>query len=319
MLYPSWKGYGMGRVNRSLLILALLTAGLYAPSTPATARRLPVAAGITQLHGDATSWMRVRLPQPVTVSTKPFDNPLVTVLDGGDIAGVVLKQDVPFGGIEVVGMRADLCPQPRCAGEALATTHVVDPAAERHRRRVTLPAGKYLLYLITNGAPTQVRLKLPGLPGQASFAPTVPARVAFGEPETTSPAPAGPYVYSAEATHNIDGAGISFLALEFDTERFAGASLSSCIEPDQEELDPSDAVACEGGRTAGTGVFTRNDLEGGRKIVMSMGLLGSDSWSHRINYRSAALVDGFEARGFSLSYDTGRRGGWWMYSLSWSY
>lgn len=47
----------------------------------------------------------------------------------------------------------------------------------RPARTITLPAGDYRLYLIADGGPVTIRLRLNGLKGVTAVTPTVPATV----------------------------------------------------------------------------------------------------------------------------------------------
>jgi hypothetical protein len=149
----------------------------------------------------------------------------------------------------------------------------------------------------------------------------MPAEATFGDADTfVSEPPVGdPLVYSAKHKHRLTHAGISMVAFELDTEAFAAMSLSSCVEPIDNEIEDPAGNVCEGGMTAGSGAFTRHDLAGGRKIVVSKGFADPNVWNHQLSYRSGAVIKSFEAREFSLSYVDGNRDGKWLYSLSFSY
>jgi hypothetical protein len=300
------------------LRVAVALSGLVlavAPAPVGRASAVPRAklAGTTIVSTADSGWMPVTLPRDVTISTAPFDNPLITLTSGGPLSVVVLRQDVKRG-VEVVYKQADLC-RPDCKGQALSSLTAWDPTAKEFSKKMTLPAGRYQLYVIALEEPTAVRMKLPGLSGRTQLHPGLPVDLTSKEMRTTDPP--SPYNFSAQVDHTVDGRGLSLIAAEADTDHFVAGNMSSCIEAaDGETPAPVDDPTCEGGRTAGTGVVVNNLAEGGRKVLMSMGLLGRGAYEHQLRLRQASAIRSFHVRHLLLNYSSPYRHNDWLYSMS---
>jgi hypothetical protein len=192
---------------------------------------------------------------------------------------------------------------------------VWDPNATLREERIFLPKGRYQLYVVTTGRPVTARIKLPGLSGSTRLSPKARADVTTRDISSTEPP--SPAVYSTQLDHNLSNRGLSLVAAELDTDRFVASNFSACIEPSDGEVPAAaDEPTCEGGRTAGSGTVTDKTANGGRKTIISMGLLGPGSYEHQLRFRQASLVRSFDARHILLSYETSDRNDDWLYSMS---
>jgi hypothetical protein len=82
-------------------------------------------------------------------------------------------------------------------------------------RVFTLPPGRYLIYVVADGGPVEITLRLPGAtPGVSRLSPEEPSSAGV---ISTPSAGSLPNSYSAGATHSLDGGGflVSTRTLEF--------------------------------------------------------------------------------------------------------
>lgn len=169
---------------KRVLAASVLVAAQLAGSGGARGADVRRLAGTTKIVGSSTALVRVVLPEAVTIAARPFDNPVVKVSTAGQLGGLVLKQDVPKGAAEVVALSIDPCDERPCDQDRLEFVQTYPFGDEG---RLTLPAGRYLLYLVTDGARTEVELKLPGLAGTETLRPSGRAAAEFGELEALGP------------------------------------------------------------------------------------------------------------------------------------
>lgn len=145
----------------------------------------------TVIHGGSSSFMKVVIPKRVWLSgahdlwIPHLTNPDVAVSGRGRVIGLVLtKMEDKRHGDEratLVVTRYGMCrgracvPGPQPVKDVVAYGENTQTADDLSR--IDLPAGIYGLYLITDGAPVTVSLRLHGLSGTRDLAPTRPASV----------------------------------------------------------------------------------------------------------------------------------------------
>lgn len=165
----------MARI-RAALAAATLLLTVPVPAVFASAR--PSLAGVTTISGTRSASVAVRLTKPATLRDPLLEDAArndVGVTTAGRFGGFVLVQEgVPaLSQIVVVGGRL---PEPS------GKLHFVYPANGLGAGTWRLPAGNYRLYLVTDGKPTTVRLRLPGLSGTTSLRPAGAASAALTFP-----------------------------------------------------------------------------------------------------------------------------------------
>ena len=208
------------RMRLAVATIALV-AGAVVPASASSSRAVPTVtlAGRVTMTG-SSSWVRVvTLPQAVKVS---FSD--VAVGTGrGRFRGFVLKKDgkrdidgqTPFASSIASGG----CVTRACTPDAPTLAHGgaqnVYPSTQAEPFAAVLPAGRYHLYFVADGAPATATLYLHGLRGQVTISGGAPAAVTMATPAPDSLGPQTPagnlgQVYSAGVSHQI-GPGDAYL------------------------------------------------------------------------------------------------------------
>lgn len=192
---------------RSLVTLLSAAALVSSPAVSARpegpAHERPVTLGhVNAISAARPGWIDVVVP-----AAAKLDFPLLrrnrdlSVEGAGRFAGIILtKGPRPFEGPTLVGAVIRTCGRPACAsGRPVMLTN---PMNMNPGSRIRLPAGDYRLYVVTDGAPVDVRLTLHGLSGSRSISPTAAADVSVGNlPVHVGGGDANPvYVSGGDAT-----------------------------------------------------------------------------------------------------------------------
>ena len=185
--------YVRGRRTTSILVSLGCVALTAAAISPATARS-PVdrvtLGGVNVISGDSITGMSVRIPEPVTVEGDPFSNDDVSYSGPGRVVGLALvEQGVPLRrAFELVSVRWSYCGEPGCPPDPDDVAEITT-SSDFRGKRWEIPAGDYRLYLIADGKPVEVTLKLHGLDGSTDLHPgdLVGGRIAA--PDATVPEP----------------------------------------------------------------------------------------------------------------------------------
>jgi hypothetical protein len=183
----------------ALLAVSALTAA------PATAAPAPLTLGGTVTMTASAPYARaVVLPRDVTVHWSDW----TISTTGGRYAGFVLRADGRGARPLASGLRPGDCATRGCRRPAWSGTFTWDFVYGAGAQpgdgpdAGTLPAGRYHLYLVTDGAPVTVRLRLPGLRGSTSVTGGSPAAVTVQSPAAaTYDPPATGTRYSAGVVH----------------------------------------------------------------------------------------------------------------------
>ncbi|MBI4729532.1 MAG: hypothetical protein HY775_08545 [Acidobacteria bacterium] len=152
--------------------------------------------------------MRVRIPAPSTVSNEPEGNLDISIEGSGRFKGLVLVQDVPPDDQTIlVAVRVPedaLCGATYCPATPLVATEAWGPGAELVvGEQLPLPAGTYRLYVMAEGGPVSITLRLHGLTGSTSLRPTKPARLFAWDWKPKVPMSPYQLVFSDWATFDI--------------------------------------------------------------------------------------------------------------------
>lgn len=162
-------------IARAVAMVGLLAAGLVGmPAESATVANL---AGLTVIHAAAPASMDVRLPRAATVAT-PFEaSPDLTVEGSGRLISFVLTGlDAGNRSVTIAGGtigNADqshrfLMPLPLFPAPGGGTFEIVKTFGDT----TSIPAGLYRLYVVPDGSPARISLRLRGLTGRTVLAPT---------------------------------------------------------------------------------------------------------------------------------------------------
>lgn len=173
--------------------LALLAAGaaLAGPAAAATGAGAGAAslAGVETVVATRSSYQPVLLSAPATVDIESSwtsadgsdPNKDLVVKGRGRVIGFVLTQmsssSPPTSNAPtLIGLQVGLCDSPGCAPQAPPLFGVLAYGdrvrLDANGSHATLPAGRYGLYALTDGAPVDVQLRLHGLQGSSLLTPT---------------------------------------------------------------------------------------------------------------------------------------------------
>lgn len=268
----------MKRLPCAFLVLLLAAPPVAMPGTTAKARTTrgastPRLAGVTTIIGNETAVTEVTVPAAaqIRIRTRGEDPregkpvPGTDINSAGRVAGFYLTEpDVTdFSRTSLMGVRVRLCDDSGCRRRDRAyqfTNSSVNDATtggeHRHPLWMDIPAGRYLLYLFTDGAPVTVRLRFKGLPGSTRIRPTTEVGSGFSLPtpenSTTTPGNKA-FWYSHDADFDAD-AGFFFGLLRMEVKTWSHLQWGVCIEQDPMLPPPlASAPQCPGGFGGGSG------------------------------------------------------------------
>ncbi|HYO60962.1 MAG TPA: hypothetical protein VEU29_03585 [Actinomycetota bacterium] len=291
------------------LLAALCSAVVLTAPAPAAAARTapPQLAGVTRIVGDTTSAMWVTVPHKASFTWKLDENPDVRIDGGGRMAGVVITEG-DFGDrgrlFAMMG-RASFCRARGCTSE---DTHQFLTGQNPHQApsdKFVLPAGRYLLYLIADGAPASVTLRLHGLPGKARIVPRTPvdAEVHVPTPQTEVMGPDEKVYWFGDAGTIDADAGLIAGAMSLDTKNWSRGSWGSCLQRVVLEPEPVGySPACPAGASARTTVGS--PVPGDQHIhdTSIWNVAPGGRWGLGMNYVAVADVQSVAAVTLYLPY-----------------
>lgn len=137
----------------------------------AAAPRVPVLRGHTTVTADSTTFTTVRLPRDV----EGFEEIETTLHGRGRVRGLVLTEVAEnfSDAATYVTVAPGYCTTPGCGDEE----NEYGGWSFLLYRGGVLPAGTYRLFVIADGAPQRVELRIEGLRGRTSITPKNPALV----------------------------------------------------------------------------------------------------------------------------------------------
>lgn len=152
-----------------LLLLSVVGSGSASAATPTLT-----------VSGSRSGSAVIELARPTVVSHDgTADSPQIEVSGGGRLAGVVLSR-IGAPAASLVAVNFNLCGTPGCQGVPFEYV-VGDPVSPLPSGggRVQLPAGRYRVTLLADGAEVTVRLALPGLARSVAVRATGPTAAAY--------------------------------------------------------------------------------------------------------------------------------------------
>ena len=171
-----------GLAPRAVTVLAagMVLASLAAPLQTVAAEPAVSLKGVNILEGDASGYVRVRVPSRVTVDSAFSTNKSVSVSGTGRLQGIVLRQlgvaersdeaMLAAGRFDPAIFCDETCTKPANGISVVSNQPLSDEYA------FILPAGDYHLHLVTDGGPARVTLRVPELAGEQRLSPTARTR-----------------------------------------------------------------------------------------------------------------------------------------------
>jgi hypothetical protein len=149
---------------------------------------------------------KVRLPRDVTIDIRKGTlfgrGSGIELLGGGRMIGIAIVQDgSAWVGPRLAAFRFRECGEPGCFGSASPMKFTVPFGVPE----VSLPAGKYAIHVVTDGAPVEIRLAIPQLHGSTVLSDGSPARVDLATPESSIASRSGPSIFEASRTYRVFG------------------------------------------------------------------------------------------------------------------
>lgn len=228
--------------------LAAVVASSGAGAASKSSVPAPVSlAGTTIVKGSAITSVPVVLPRNATLATPFGPSPSVSVAGHGRLVGIVLRGTSTrtdgvnlFAGrvLDVPGAPASAIPVGDYRLGSGGTYHFVKTSKD-----VTiLPAGAYQLYLITEGKPVSVTLRLGGLSGVRTIAPKRPQAGLVTTPKSqVLPAAGGSgNLALAKSETTLAARGLALQAIRFRTNAYLGGQYLFCHRNGPDDL-PTDS------------------------------------------------------------------------------
>jgi hypothetical protein len=162
---------------RLVKILVTVVMMLVVPAKATLAAEPVHLKGVNVLEGDATGYVPVRISKQVSVDSAFLPNKSVTASGTGRLQALVLRRAgaKPTDDALLAAGRFDpgiFC-QDECANPVEGISVIGGKITISGEGRWQVPAGDYQLYLITDGGPAKVTLRLPELEGEQHLSPTV--------------------------------------------------------------------------------------------------------------------------------------------------
>jgi hypothetical protein len=203
------------RVAAAAGLIPVLVAGVVGVSASAAPATVPVLGGVNVFVGSVSASVLVEVPHPVQLVDGGGMSPDAVDRGSGRYSGYILDPvDTRMPNTWVEDIWINMCRTAGCrAPEGPVPAGCLCETSVGSVEHMTLPAGRYRLILVADGAPVRVVLKLAGLTGRATFHPTGPARVRIVVPTPTQSYPAAsPLLFAAGATHTF-GARSGYIAM----------------------------------------------------------------------------------------------------------
>ena len=195
------------------LLATGLVIGTVAAASPAHAGEAPALRGTTVITGSEAAQMRVRLPAPITTaSLSDWD---FEITGDGRIIYFLLIKERRDGSLNdkifLEGYAVGKCAEEACASQ---TEDSYGGSWEGLGESDTMPAGRYRLFLVADGAPARIELQLADLSGRTQVSPSKPA---VAQIDTLTPHFAGisPFTYFGYSEAPFRGEGTALLSLWF--------------------------------------------------------------------------------------------------------
>jgi hypothetical protein len=250
-------------LSAAALVLLVLPAQAQAKAQPQPRQApVPALAADTVLTGTLTGKIRVRLPRAASfdVPTPSRPGSFQASGDGRLIGFALVAAGESPDRVVISGGRTGH--QKDVTAVAITHTDALPLGADRW----TLPAGEYDLYLVTDGNPAQVRLRLPGLAGATRLAPSTPVAASIERPAPRF-LPQGQQ--TGGATGTLGGPGL-LLSVATTVHPFSHAQLfQQCVYAPDRARTALHAPGCPDATTASGPLMTNPNSE--RTLVQHVG------------------------------------------------
>ena len=280
--------------------LAPLVVCLVAASTLASARvdaAIPTLGATNVVTGSRPAAMAVRLPSPARIDAGSFSDYSIT--GGGRFAGAILADGRGRAGTVLIVSHYNGCWTAGCVPQQ---PQPIGWLFVGGRPSTIMHAGTYTLYLIADGAPTRVTLRLHGPAGSATLKPpayrglkiaTLTPQLAVGH------SPLQP-VWMASGTSVVGSkGGVLGTDFLFEGPTYVGSDSGVCLDrghPPRVYV-PECPTAYDNAP-----VLDLTSRPNYRAGVLSTSIVPGDSWTISPYYVGAALVREAHAASFWLSF-----------------
>ncbi len=200
--------------------------------------RAPRLGATTIISGSEPAVAFVRVESPATVDVhEDFrsargPSPSISITGGGRFAGFVLVKETSRDTSEnfLIAGRFSDCASRGCASEKKPMNYV-SPSniAGSPSGFVDLDPGRYRLYLIADGTPVRIVLRLDGLEGRSSISPTTPAAVDLRAPSVHVSHNDGPAVWAAGSTYEGGAEGLIVVNMFVESRNLDRVGLGGCV------------------------------------------------------------------------------------------
>ena len=307
----------MRDMKKRRLLLAVIGAlmlflgdGGVAPASGRAKADPPTLAGTTRITGGSTAAMWVDIPSEVQLRSRYGPNPDIRIKGRGRMVGFVLTQ-TPVNELDrefLFGGRADFCAEAGCSSnDTFQFMGASSASGDDPANRVVLPKGRYILYLIADGSPVSVTLRLQGLRGSAKLTPTSPvaSSVSVPTPETEMVAPEKKAYWFGDSASIEGEAGLLIGGLSVDTTDWIQGAYGSCVQREfHEPAKVAYSLACPGGSEAwNVEGYATNPIDRKLHHTSVWNVEPGGDWGIGLNYVAAADVKQARAIVFHMSYD----------------
>lgn len=292
------------RCPRLLLVLIVgvaLTAG-FAPQT-VSASPPPALAGVTVVSGSRTGSVFVSVPQAASVSIQPSAK---SIAGNGRAAGALLVavDPGPKKRTTYALTRIAFCAAAGCVTDKTRSAEFAFYDGDYDDEELRVPAGRYVLYVIADGAPVSVTMKFRGLAGSTRITPTGPADFGVGPPPVAITEGTTGAVYSAGKATDMSGPGsFSLSALRIASDNWAAGPVTTCLYDRKPPQTVGFGPGCPAGQNfvfldAVVSVIPQVKIYGSAAGRDGPGVLGHGAW-----FAAAASIDAAESMAFQLDFD----------------
>lgn len=201
----------LGRRSAETIVASLACAMALAVPAVAKPARVASLAGTTVVKGQAPAMTQVTLRSAARI----FPHRALEASGGGRFFGFVLRPaGAPASDTRaIVGGQISFCKTAGCVpdGPFVTVKGFGFEEAFTGGQSFALPAGTYDLYLMTDGAPVQLTIRLDGLDGTTEVEPETPITMKVDSPAPSATVDsgigAGPSLFSAGSANPVGGAG----------------------------------------------------------------------------------------------------------------
>lgn len=234
---------GRATMSRLRWCVAIAVLAATAPAVPSSAAPAVAFGGTTVLVASRPVWADVRVPRAATFRTPFGESPDIAV-SGGErlVAFALVGRDRSNAAVTIVGGAAHgerfLFPVRDHPAPAAGTFETV----KTYPDVVHLPAGNYRVYVMTAWRAT-ITLRLNGLSGHATIAPSRAAKAEIAAPDETVDTPTR-NTYAATSTRVLAGRGLALQALRSRIEVSAAWQLVMCHRPKADDNPVTSSPGC---------------------------------------------------------------------------